>query len=84
MPVQGCTVHKHRNLLVIRERLDQEVAAYHYDIIYAAPREEIEARWRLCGRVLRCAISKTFLMRIKAAEIPLAYVMACSDRRIAR
>ncbi len=45
VPVQRCTVHKHRNLLAhAPERLHDEVTADYTDMIYAATREEIEAR----------------------------------------
>jgi putative transposase len=55
VPVQRCTVHKHRNLLAhAPERLHEEIGADYSDMIYAATREEIETRrkafirkWRL-------------------------------------
>jgi putative transposase len=55
VPVQRCTVHKHRNLLAhAPERLHDEVTADYTDMIYAATPKEIEARrkafirkWRL-------------------------------------
>src|SRR5947209_16132653 len=55
VPVQRCTVHKHRNLLAhAPERLHEEITADYNDMIYAATREEIQARrkafirkWRL-------------------------------------
>jgi putative transposase len=55
VPVQRCTVHKHRNLLAhAPERLHEEITADYNDMIYAATREEIETRrkafirkWRL-------------------------------------
>src|SRR5882762_607261 len=58
VPVQRCTVHKHRNLLAhAPERLHEEIGADYTDIIYAATSEEIEARrkafirkWRLKHR----------------------------------
>jgi putative transposase len=47
VPVQRCTVHKHRNLLAhAPERLHDEVTADYNDMIYAASREEIEMRRR--------------------------------------
>jgi transposase-like protein len=60
MPVQRCTVHKHRNLLAhAPERLHEEIAADYSDMIYAATRQEIEARrkafirkWRLKHRAV--------------------------------
>jgi len=58
VPVQRCTVHKHRNLLAhAPERLHDEVTANYTDMIYAATPEEIEQRrkvfirkWRLRHR----------------------------------
>jgi transposase-like protein len=58
--VQRCTVHKHRNLLAhAPERLHDEITADYNDMIYAATREEIEARrkafirkWRLKHRAV--------------------------------
>src|SRR3989440_2090127 len=58
VPMQRCTVHKHRNLLAhAPERLHDEVTADYTDMIYAATPEEIETRrkafirkWRLRHR----------------------------------
>lgn len=58
VPVQRCTVHKHRNLLAhAPERLHDEVTADYTDMIYAATPAEIVARrkaflrkWRLKHR----------------------------------
>jgi len=60
VPVQRCTVHKHRNLLAhAPERLHDEITADYNDTIYAATREEIETRrkafirkWRLKHRAV--------------------------------
>jgi putative transposase len=60
VPVQRCTVHKHRNLLAhAPERLHEEITADYTDMIYAATREEIDARrkafirkWRLKHRAV--------------------------------
>jgi transposase-like protein len=60
VPVQRCTVHKHRNLLAhAPERLHEEITADYNDTIYAATREEIETRrkafirkWRLKHRAV--------------------------------
>ena len=60
LPVQRCTVHKHRNLLAhAPERLHEEITADYTDMIYAATPEEIEARrkafirkWRLKHRAV--------------------------------
>lgn len=60
VPVQRCTVHKHRNLLAhAPERLHHEITADYNDMIYAATAEEIAARrkaflrkWRLKHRAV--------------------------------
>jgi len=60
VPVQRCTVHKHRNLLAhAPERLHEEITADYADMVYAATREEIETRrkafirkWRLKHRAV--------------------------------
>lgn len=60
IPMQRCTVHKHRNLLAhAPERLHDEVTADYTDMIYAATPEEIETRrkafvrkWRLKCRAV--------------------------------
>src|SRR5581483_6289331 len=60
VPVQRCTVHKHRNLLAhAPERLHEEITADYNDMIYAATCEEITARrkafirkWRLKHRAV--------------------------------
>ena len=60
VPVQRCTVHKHRNLFAhAPERLHDEITADYNDMIYAATPQEIEARrkafirkWRLKHRAV--------------------------------
>jgi transposase-like protein len=60
VPVQRCTVHKHRNLLAhAPERLHEEITADYNDMVYAATCEEIAARrkafirkWRLKHRAV--------------------------------
>jgi putative transposase len=60
VPVQRCTVHKHRNLLAhAPERLHEEIGADYTDMIYATTRQEIEAhrkafirKWRLKHRAV--------------------------------
>jgi putative transposase len=60
VPIQRCTVHKHRNLLAhAPERLHDEITADYTDMIYAATPEEIETRrkvfirkWRLKHRAV--------------------------------
>ena len=47
VPVQRCTVHKHRNLLAhAPDRLHDEISADYSDMIYAATPKEIEDRRR--------------------------------------
>src|SRR5437016_1871691 len=60
VPVQRCTVHKHRNLFAhAPERLHDEITADYNDMIYATTPEEIEARrkafirkWRIKHRAV--------------------------------
>ena len=60
VPVQRCTVHKHRNLFAhAPERLHDEITADYNDMIYAETCQEIEARrktfirkWRLKHRAV--------------------------------
>ena len=60
VPVQRCTVHKHRNLFAhAPERLHEEITADYNDMIYAATPEEIAIRrkafirkWRLKHRAV--------------------------------
>jgi transposase-like protein len=60
VPLQRCTVHKHRNLLGhAPERLHEEITADYTDMIYAVTAEEIQARrkaflrkWRLRHRAV--------------------------------
>jgi transposase-like protein len=60
VPVQRCTVHKHRNLLAhAPERLHEEITADYTDMIYADTPAQIEARrkafirkWRLKHRAV--------------------------------
>ena len=60
VPLQRCTVHKHRNLLAhAPERLHEELSADYSDMIYAATPEQVEARrkafirkWRLKCRAV--------------------------------
>ena len=58
--VQRCTVHQHRNLMAhAPQRLHEEITADYNDMIYAATREEVEARrkafmrkWRIKHRAV--------------------------------
>jgi len=66
MPVQRCTVHKHRNLLVhAPARLHEEISADYNDMIYADSKQEIEARrksfirkWRLKCRAVADSVEE--------------------------
>jgi putative transposase len=66
MPVQRCTVHKHRNLLVHAPgRLHEEISADYNDMIYADSKPEIEARrkafirkWRLKCRAVADSVEE--------------------------
>jgi putative transposase len=45
IPVQRCTVHKHRNLLAhAPDRLHEEISADYKDMVYADTQQEIEAK----------------------------------------
>ncbi len=60
IPVQRCTVHKHRNLLAhAPERLHEEISNDYTDMIYAATKQQVEAKrkvfirkWRLKCRAV--------------------------------
>jgi putative transposase len=60
VPVQRCTVHKHRNLLAhAPERLHEEISNDYKDMIYAATKQDVEAKrkafirkWRLKCRAV--------------------------------
>ena len=66
MPVQRCTVHKHRNLLVhAPARLHEEISADYNDMIYADSKPEIQARrkafirkWRLKCRAVADSVEE--------------------------
>ena len=61
VPVQRCTVHKHRNLLAhAPERLHDEITADYNDMIYAETSQQIEARRKAFirkWRVKHCAVA---------------------------
>jgi putative transposase len=66
VPVQRCTVHKHRNLHAhAPERLHEEITADYNDMIYAVTPEEISARrkaflrkWRLKHRAVADSVDE--------------------------
>ena len=66
VPVQRCTVHKHRNLLAhAPERLHEELSNDYKDMIYAATAKEVETRrkaflrkWRLKCQAVATSIEE--------------------------
>jgi len=78
VPVQRCTVHKHRNLLAhAPDRLHEEISADYTDMIYAATREEIEARrkafirkWRLKHRAVADSLEEAGDRLFTFARLP--------------
>jgi putative transposase len=79
VPVQRCTVHKHRNLLAhAPERLHEEISADYNDMIYAATREEIEKRrktfihkWRLKHRAVADSLQEAGERLFTFTRLPL-------------
>ncbi len=54
IPVQRCTVHKHRNLLAhAPDRLHEEISADYKEMIYACTKQAIEAKRKAFIRKLR-------------------------------
>jgi putative transposase len=78
VPVQRCTVHKHRNLLAhAPERLHEEVTSDYNDMIYAATPEEIAARrkvfirkWRLKHRAVADSLEEAGDRLFTFARLP--------------
>jgi putative transposase len=78
VPVQRCTVHKHRNLLAhAPERLHEEIGADYTDMIYAATPEEIAARrkafirkWRLKHRAVADSLEEAGDRLFTFAQLP--------------
>src|SRR6266571_4734056 len=78
VPVQRCTVHKHRNLLAhAPERLHEEITADYNDMIYAATREDIAARrksfirkWRLKHRPVADSLEEAGDRLFSFAQLP--------------
>jgi putative transposase len=78
VPVQRCTVHKHRNLLAhAPERLHEEITADYNDMIYAATGEEISARrkafirkWRLKHRAVADSLEEAGDRLFSFARLP--------------
>ena len=80
VPVQRCTVHKHRNLLAhAPERLHEEITADYNDMIYAATRKEIETRrkafirkWRLKHRAVADSLEEAGDRLFTFTRLPLS------------
>ena len=54
VPVQRCTVHKHRNLLAhAPDRLHEEISSDYNDMIYAGSKPEVEAKCKVLIRKWR-------------------------------
>jgi putative transposase len=78
VPLQRCTVHKHRNLLAhAPERLHEEITADYTDMIYAATAEEIEERrkaflrkWRLRHRAVADSLEEAGDALFAFARLP--------------
>ncbi len=78
VPVQRCTVHKHRNLFAhAPERLHEEITADYNDMIYAQTRGEIEARrkaflrkWRLKHRAVADSLEEAGDRLFTFARLP--------------
>ena len=78
VPVQRCTVHKHRNLLAHSpERLHDEITADYNDMIYATTPEEIAARrkaflrkWRLKHRAVADSLEEAGERLFTFARLP--------------
>ena len=78
VPVQRCTVHKHRNLLAhAPERLHDEITADYNDMIYAATPEEIATRrkafirkWRLKHRAVADSLEEAGERLFTFARLP--------------
>jgi transposase-like protein len=78
VPVQRCTVHKHRNLLAhAPERMHEEISADYNDMIYAATRQEVEARrkafirkWRLKHRAVADSLQEAGDRLFTFARLP--------------
>jgi len=79
VPVQRCTVHKHRNLLAhAPERLHEEISADYNDMIYAATREEVERqrkafirKWRLKHRAVADSLQEAGDRLFTFTRLPL-------------
>src|ERR1700730_179710 len=79
VPVQRCTVHKHRNLLAhAPEHLHEELSADYNDMISASTREEVEKRrktfirkWRLKHRAVADSLQEAGDRLFTFTRLPL-------------
>ena len=79
VPVQRCTVHKHRNLLAhAPERLHEEISADYNGMLYAATREEVERqrkafirKWRLKHRPVADSLQEAGNQLFTFTRLPL-------------
>lgn len=80
VPVQRCTVHKHRNLLAhAPERLHDEITADYHDMVYAKTPAEIEKRrqaflrkWRLKHRPVADSLEEAGDRLFTFTRLPLS------------
>jgi putative transposase len=78
VPVQRCTVHKHRNLLAhAPERLHEEITADYNDMIYAETSQRIEARrkafirkWRIKHRAVADSLEEAGARLFSFTRLP--------------
>jgi len=78
VPVQRCTVHKHRNLLAhAPERLHEEITADYNDMIYAETSQLIEARrkafirkWRIKHRAVADSLEEAGARLFSFTRLP--------------
>ncbi|MGH7879431.1 MAG: IS256 family transposase [Candidatus Binataceae bacterium] len=78
VPVQRCTVHKHRNLLAhAPERLHEEITADYNDMIYAQTSQLIEARrkafirkWRVKHRAVADSLEEAGARLFSFTRLP--------------
>jgi putative transposase len=78
VPVQRCTVHKHRNLLAhAPERLHEEITADYNDMIYAETSQQIEARrkafirkWRVKHRAVADSLEEAGARLFSFTRLP--------------
>jgi putative transposase len=79
VPVQRCTVHKHRNLLAhAPERLHEEISSDYNAMIYAATHEEVERqrkafirKWRLKHRPVADSLQEAGERLFTFTRLPL-------------